>query len=188
MSQPFFRKHYNEVIKPELMKIRGYRNIHQIPRIEKIVINSGVDGSADKSVITDLAKDIGMITGQRPIVVKARKSVANFKLRQGMPIGVKATLRGDLMYDFLYRLISVALPAIRDFRGVSRRLDGNGNYNLGISDLTIFPEINVETHKAHPGFDIAFVTTAETDDEGRELLNLFGMPFRRMESAKTAAA
>lgn len=188
MSQPFFRKHYNDVIRPELMKQLGYGNLHEIPRLEKIVINSGVDGGADKSVITDLAKDIGIITGQRPIIVKAKKSVASFKLREGMPIGVKVTLRGDTMYEFLYRLISVALPAIRDFRGVPLRLDGNGNYNLGITDLTIFPEINVETHKTHPGFDIAFVTTAKTDDEGRELLKLFGMPFRRVESAKTAAA
>ncbi len=189
MSTPFFRKHYDEVVKPELIKLRGYKNVHQVPRIEKIVINSGVNAAAEKSVITDLAKDIGLITGQKPIITKARKSVANFKLREGMPVGVKVTLRGASMYEFLYRLIAVAIPTIRDFRGLAARMDGQGNYNLGITDITIFPEISVETHKTHPGLDIAFVTTAETDDEGRELLRLFGMPFRRSEGAsKTAAA
>ena len=123
------------------------------------------------------------------MITKARKSVANFKLREGMPIGVKVTLRGDSMYEFLYRLIAVALPTIRDFRGLSAKMDGQGNYNLGITDITIFPEISVETHKTHPGLDVAFVTSAEADDEGRELLRLFGMPFRRPEgAAKTAAA
>lgn len=188
MSQPFLRKQYQEVVRPELQKLRGYMNPHQIPKLEKIVINSGIDGGAEKNVLTELVKDITAITGQKPIITKARKSVANFKLRQGMPIGVKVTLRGNSMYEFLYRLIAVALPTIRDFRGVSTRFDGQGNYNLGITDITIFPEINVETHKAHPGFDIAFVTSAETDEEGRELLRQFGMPFRRSEAAKTAAA
>jgi large subunit ribosomal protein L5 len=186
MSQAFFRNHYAEVIRPELVKLRGYKNVHQIPKVAKIVINSGVDASAEKNVITDLAKDIGLIAGQRPVITKARKSVANFKLRQGMPIGVKVTLHGDMMYEFLYRLIAIALPTIRDFRGVSGKFDGNGNYNLGITDITIFPEISVETHKAHPGLDIAIVTTAETDEEGRELLRLFGMPFRRTEGQTKA--
>lgn len=188
MSQPFLRQHYLEVIRAELQKLRGYDNPHEIPKLTKIVINSGVDGGAEKSVITELVKDITAITGQKPVVTKARASVANFKLREGMPIGVKVTLRGNSMYEFLYRLIAVALPTIRDFRGISTRFDGGGNYNLGIEDITIFPEINVETHKAHPGFDIAFVTTAPTDDEGRDLLRLFGMPFRRSEPAKTTAA
>lgn len=182
----FLRKHYNETVKPELTKLRGYQNVHQIPKIEKVVINSGVDAAAEKNVIQDLAKDIGLITGQKPIITKARKSVANFKLREGQPIGVKVTLRGDSMYEFLYRLIAVALPTIRDFRGVSGKFDGQGNYNLGITDITIFPEINVETHKTHPGLDIAIVTSAKSDDEGRELLKLFGMPFRRQEGAVKA--
>lgn len=186
MSKASLRDHYNTSIKPELIKLRGYDNVHQVPKIEKIVINSGVNAAAEKNVLTDLAKDIGLITGQRPVITKARKSVANFKLREGMPIGIKVTLRGDTMYDFLYRLIAVALPTIRDFRGLSGRLDGNGNYNIGITDITIFPEISVETHKAHPGLDIAIVTSAGTDDEGRDLLRLFGMPFRRTEGAAKA--
>lgn len=188
MSQPFLRKHYTEAIIPEMIKLRGYDNVHQVPKLEKIVINSGVNAAAEKNVLTDLVKDISMITGQKPVITKARKSVANFKLRQGMPIGVMVTLRGNTMYDFLYRLVAVALPTIRDFRGLSTRMDGQGNYNLGISDITIFPEISVETHKTHPGLDIAFVTSAESDDEARELLRLFGMPFRRSEGAAKSTA
>jgi len=186
MSQPFLHKHYHETVRPELAKLRGYDNPHQIPKIEKIVINSGVKADAEKTVIQELTKDIAMITGQKPIITKSRKAVANFKLREGQPIGVKVTLRGRVMYDFLYRLIAVGLPTIRDFRGISGKFDGQGNYNLGITDITIFPEISVETHKAHPGLDIAIVTSAENDDDGRELLRLFGMPFRRQEG--TAAA
>jgi len=186
MSKAFLRKHYQEVVKPELIKLRGYKNVHQVPRVLKVVINSGVDAAAEKNVITELAKDIGLISGQKPIVTKARKSVANFKLRQGMPIGVKVTLRGESMYEFLYRLIAIALPTIRDFRGVSGKFDGQGNYNIGITDITIFPEISVETHKTHPGLDIAIVTSAPTDEEGRDLLKLFGMPFRRHEGAAKA--
>jgi large subunit ribosomal protein L5 len=150
-----------------------------------------VNSSADRDALKAVAEDLAKIAGQRPIITKARKSVANFKLRQGMPIGVKVTLRGDSMYEFLYRLIAIALPTIRDFRGTSGKFDGHGNYNIGISDITIFPEISVETHKTHPGLDIAIVTTAQTDEEGRELLRLFGMPFRRSETptkAPTAAA
>ena len=188
MSQPFLRKHYQEVVIPELRKLHGYKNIHQVPRLEKIVINSGVDASADKNVMAELVKDIAAISGQKPIVTEARKSVANFKLRESMPIGVKVTLRGTSMYEFLYRLVAVALPTIRDFRGIPTKFDGRGNYNLGITDVTIFPEISVETHKTHPGLDIAFVTTAETDDEGRDLLKLFGMPFRRSETGSKTAA
>jgi len=188
MSQPFLRQQYLEVIRPELQKLRGYGNPHEIPKLEKMVINSGVDGAAEKNVMSELVKDLTAITGQKPIITKARTSVANFKLREGMPIGIKITLRGNSMYEFLFRLIAVALPTIRDFRGLSTRFDGRGDYNLGIEDITIFPEINVETHKAHPGFDIAFVTSAPTDDEGRELLRLFGMPFRRSETATTTAA
>jgi large subunit ribosomal protein L5 len=187
MSQSFLRKHYQETVRTELAKIRGYKNPHQIPKIEKVVINSGVKADAEKNVITDLAKDISLITGQKAVITKSRKSVANFKLRENQPIGVKVTLRGESMYEFLYRLIAVALPTIRDFRGVSGKFDGQGNYNLGITDITIFPEISVETHKAHPGLDIAIVTTAKTDDEGRELLKLFGMPFRRQEGTAAKA-
>jgi large subunit ribosomal protein L5 len=187
MSQSYFRKYYQETVRPELAKLRGYANLHQIPRLEKIVINSGVKADAEKNVLQDLAKDIATITGQKPVITKARTSVANFKLREGQSIGVKVTLRGESMYQFFYRLVAVALPTIRDFRGLSGKLDGQGNYNLGITDITIFPEISVETHKAHPGLDIAIVTTAETDEDGRELLRLFGMPFRRQETTATPA-
>lgn len=187
MSKAFLRKHYLETVRPELAKLRGYQNPHQIPKIEKVVINSGVKADAEKNVLQDLAKDIATITGQKPVITKARKSVANFKLREGQSIGVKVTLRGESMYEFLYRLIAVALPTIRDFRGVSGKFDGQGNYNIGISDITIFPEISVETHKAHPGLDIAIVTSAKTDDDGRELLRLFGMPFRRQEGTPAKA-
>lgn len=186
MSHSFLRKHYQETVRPELQKLRGYKNLHEIPKIEKIVINSGVKADAEKTVIQDLAKDIGIITGQKAVVTKSRKSVANFKLREGQSIGVKVTLRGESMYEFLYRLVAVALPTIRDFRGISGKLDGQGNYNLGITDITIFPEISVETHKTHPGLDIAIVTTAKSDDEGRDLLKLFGMPFRRQENVPAA--
>ena len=187
MSQSFLRKHYEETVRAELTKIRGYKNVHQVPKITKVVINSGVKADAEKNVVTDLAKDIAMISGQKAIITKSRKAVANFKLREGQPIGVKVTLRGESMYEFLYRLIAIALPTIRDFRGTSGKFDGQGNYNLGISDITIFPEISVETHKAHPGLDIAIVTTAKTDDEGRDLLKLFGMPFRRQETTPAKA-
>lgn len=186
MSHSFLRKHYQETVRPELQKLRGYKNLHEIPKIEKIVINSGVKADAEKTVIQDLAKDIGIITGQKAVITKSRKSVANFKLREGQSIGVKVTLRGESMYEFLYRLVAVALPTIRDFRGISGKLDGQGNYNLGITDITIFPEISVETHKTHPGLDIAIVTTAKSDDEGRDLLKLFGMPFRRQENVPAA--
>lgn len=187
MSQSFLRKHYQETVRAELVKIRGYKNSHEIPKVEKVVINSGVKADAEKNVITELAKDISLITGQKAVITKSRKSVANFKLRENQPIGVKVTLRGESMYEFLYRLIAVALPTIRDFRGVSGKFDGQGNYNLGITDITIFPEISVETHKAHPGLDIAIVTSAKTDDDGRELLRLFGMPFRRQEGTAAKA-
>ncbi len=188
MSQPYFRKHYEETIRPELQRLRGYKNLHQIPRLEKVVINSGVDASAEKSVVADLARDIGLLAGQKPVITKARKAIANFKLREGVPVGVKVTLRGAAMYEFLYRLIAVAIPTIRDFRGLPVKMDGQGNYNIGITDITIFPEITVETNKVHPGIDIAIVTTAKNDDEARELLRLFGMPFRRAEGASKTAA
>lgn len=183
MSQSFLRKYYEETVRPELTKIRGYTNPHQVPKIAKVVLNSGVKADADKNVIAELAKDMSMISGQKAIITKSRMAVANFKLRENQPIGVKVTLHGESMYEFLYRLISVALPTIRDFRGLSGKFDGQGNYNLGITDITIFPEISVETHKSHPGLDIAIVTTAQNDEEGRDLLKLFGMPFRRQETA-----
>lgn len=188
MPEPVFRKFYKEQVVPELQKTRGYKNIHQVPAIEKVVINSGVSASLDKAAVTDTAKEIAAIAGQKPVITTARKSISNFKLREGMPIGVKVTLRGDRMYEFFYRLISVALPSIRDFRGVSHKLDGHGNYTLGIADHTIFPEVSIEQTKRVTGMDITIVTTADNDEDGRELLRLFGMPFRRQEGAVAVPA
>ncbi len=188
MNQPALKSFYFEKVVPALKEKRGYKNPHQVPAIEKIVLNSGVSASLDKNAVTDTAKDIGLIVGQKPVITKARVSIANFKLREGMPVGVKVTLRGDRMYEFLHRLLAVALPSIRDFRGVPTKLDGRGNYNLGITDHTIFPEISIENVKRTVGMDITIVTTADTDEEGRELLSLFGMPFRRQEAATTAVA
>ena len=179
MNQPALKTTYNEEIVPALMKSRGYKNVMQVPKIDKIVLNSGVGASSDKNVINDIAKDIGLITGQKPIITKARLSISNFKLREGMSVGVKVTLRGNSMWEFLYRLISVSLPLIRDFRGIGKKMDGRGNYTLGITDHTIFPEINVDTHKHLVGMDVSIVTTASNDEEGLELLTLLGMPFRK---------
>jgi large subunit ribosomal protein L5 len=177
MSTPALKKIYQEKVVPELQKTRGYKNIHDVPKIEKIVLNTGVKASEGKEVVDDAANELTRISGQRAVQTKARLSISNFKLRQGQPIGAKVTLRGANMWEFLYRLVYVALPAIRDFRGVPAKLDGQGNYMLGINDHTIFPEINVDQVKRQLGFDVCIVTTAATDEEGRELLRLLGMPF-----------
>ena len=178
---PSLKKVYVEQVVPELVKSRGYKNKHQVPKLVKISINTGIDADADKNQIADIQRDIAAITGQKPILNRARKAIANFKLKPNQIVGCSVTLRGASMWEFLYRLLSVALPTIRDFRGVQTKLDGQGNYNLGITDHSIFPEISVETVKKHIGLDVTIVTTAETDDEGRELLKLLGMPFRRTE-------
>ena len=180
---PVLKKLYAEQVAPALLKSRGYKNKHQIPKVSKIVLNTGIDADADKNQIADAARDLGLIAGQKPVLTKARKAISNFKLKQGQVVGAFVTLRGDAMWEFLYRLLAVALPTIRDFRGVSPKFDGQGNYNLGITDFTIFPEITVENVKKQMGLDITIVTTAENDDEGRELLKLLGMPFRRTEPA-----
>lgn len=187
MEATILKKFYLDQVVPELKKKYGYSNPHQVPVIQKTVINSGVSASMDKNVINDVAKDIASITGQKPILTKAKRSVSNFKLRAGMPIGVKVTLRGGIMWDFLYRLIAIALPTIRDFRGVPTKFDGHGNYNLGITDHTIFPEIHPEHVKQNLGMDITIVTTAISDEEGRELLRLLGMPFRKPQGQAAAA-
>lgn len=186
---PTLKQLYVEKVVPALVESRGYKNKHQVPKILKISLNTGIDAEADKNQITDVARDLASIAGQKPVLAKSKKAIANFKLRAGQVVGAHVTLRGDSMWEFLYRLLAVALPTIRDFRGVSTRLDGQGNYNLGIADFTIFPEISVENVKKTMGLDITIVTSAETDDEGRELLRLLGMPFRRPEttSAKSAA-
>ena len=169
---------YVESVRPAMMEQRKYGNVHQVPRIEKIVINMGVSASLDKSAVDDAARDLGVITGRKPVINKSRKSIANFKLREGQAIGCRVTLRREVMYEFLDRLVAAALPRIRDFRGISRRaFDGRGNYTLGIEDQTIFPEIDLDKIKRHQGMDVTIVTTAPTDAEALELLKLMGMPF-----------
>jgi len=183
MSKSYLSKHYTEVVVPAMKEAFGYKNVHQVPQIEKVVINSGFDASVDKTQVEELVREIGKIAGQKPVVTMARTSISNFKLREGMPIGVKVTLRGRSMDEFLYRLIAIALPGIRDFRGIKDKLDGNGNYTLGISDHTIFAEAQSEGQKKNIGMDICIHTSATTDKEGRELLKLTGMPFRVRQAA-----
>ena len=188
---PVLQKIYLDQVVPELVKTRGYKNKHEVPKLTKIVLNTGIDAEADKNQIADAARDLANIAGQKPILTKSKKAISNFKLRQGQVVGAYVTLRGASMWEFLYRLLAVALPTIRDFRGVSPKLDGQGNYNLGITDFTIFPEITVENVKKTMGLDITIVTSAGTDEEGRELLKLLGMPFRRTDpvvAPKTHAA
>jgi large subunit ribosomal protein L5 len=185
---PFLKQHYFEQIVPALIASRGYKNKHEVPKLTKISLNTGIDAEADKNQIADIQRDLSSIAGQKAILAKSKKAISNFKLRQNQIVGAHVTLRGDAMWEFLYRLIAVALPTIRDFRGVHSKLDGQGNYALGINDFTIFPEINVESVKKTMGLDINIVTTAETDDEGRELLALLGMPFRKTEAQQAAAA
>jgi len=184
---PVLKKLYNEQIIAELVKSRGYTNKHQVPKITKVVLNTGIDADADKNQIADSARDLGLIAGQKPILTRTKKAISNFKLKPNQITGAYVTLRGTAMWEFLYRLLSVALPTIRDFRGVSPKLDGQGNYNLGVADFTIFPEITVENVKKSMGLDVTIVTTAETDEEGRELLKLLGMPFRRTEPVPAKA-
>jgi large subunit ribosomal protein L5 len=178
---PSLKKHYVEQVVPELMKLRGYHNRHEVPRLLKITINTGIDAEADKNAIADTQKDLGTLAGQKPVLAMSRKAIANFKLKKGQPVGCHVTLRGPSMWEFLFRLLAVALPTIRDFRGMSPKLDGQGNYTIGITDHTIFPEISVDSVKKHIGLDITIVTSAGTDDEARDLLRLLGMPFRRAE-------
>ena len=172
-------REYKERIAPEMLKSRGYKNVMQVPKITKVVVNCCIGSSADTKVaLEDAFNEIRMITGQQPIKTASTKSIANFKLREGQEIGVKVTLRGPIMYEFLERLIRTALPRIRDFRGVSpRAFDGRGNYTLGVKDQTIFPEIELDKVKRNLGMDITIVTTARKNDEAKELLALFGMPF-----------
>ncbi len=172
---------YNSDIVPAMKEKFGYKNIMQVPKIEKIVLNMGVGEARENAKSLESAiNDLQTITGQKAIVTKAKKSVANFKIREGMPIGCKTTLRGDKMYEFLDRLISIALPRVRDFRGVNAdSFDGRGNYALGIKEQLIFPEIEFDKVDKVRGMDVIVVTTAKTDEEARELLRLFGMPFEK---------
>lgn len=188
MGKPYLKQRYLEKVVPELRRTRGYSNAHQVPTLTKISINSAFKAEAEKAHTAEVVKEITKLTGQKPVVTRARKSISSFKVREDMPLGCMVTLRGDRMWDFLARLTLVALPMIRDFRGVSNRLDGLGNYSLGIADHTIFPETQADgTQRANIGLDISIVTTAQTDDEARELLRLLGMPFR-VTAAKTEAS
>lgn len=172
---------YQKEIVGALMKKFGYKNIMQVPKIEKVVINMGIGEAKENAKILDAAaSDLQTITGQKPVITKAKKSIANFKIREGMPIGCKVTLRGDRMYEFVDRLINLALPRVRDFRGVNpNAFDGRGNYALGIKEQLIFPEIEYDKIDKIRGMDIIFVTTAKTDEEARELLTQFNMPFAK---------
>src|SRR5499425_1897038 len=176
MKARLYEKYTKEVV-PALREKYKYTNPHQVPRMEKIVVNMGVSASLEKSAIDDAAKDLSLITGRKAAVSKSRHSIANFKLRQGQPIGCRVTLRRDAMYEFFDRLVATALPRIRDFRGLSTRsFDGRGNYSLGVNDQTIFPEIELDKIKRTQGMDITIVTSARTNDEALEFLKLMGMP------------
>ena len=173
-------KYLNEVV-PSLKEKYNYKSIMEVPKLEKIVVNMGVGDATTNSKLLDAAvADLTAITGQKPVVTKAKKSIAGFHVREGQSIGCKVTLRGDAMYNFMDKLISIALPRVRDFRGISNRaFDGRGNYTLGVKEQLIFPEINFDKVKKVRGMDIVIVTTAATDEEGRALLSLMGMPFRK---------
>ena len=183
-----FRRHYKDQVMPALQKQHGYKNVHQIPKVEKVVINTSIGSQADvKQALEEAKAELALITGQRPMETRAKKSIANFKLRKNQIIGAKVTLRGDRMYEFLERFIKMALPRIRDFRGISpRSFDNNGNYTVGISDQSIFPEVELDKIKRNIGFDVTIVTTARTNAEAKSLLSEMGMPFS--DRAKKVAA
>jgi large subunit ribosomal protein L5 len=175
------QKKYNEEVKPALMEKFNYKNEMEAPKLEKIVINMGVGQAKENPKLLDEAmKDMAMISGQKPVITRAKKSIASFKIRQGMPIGCKVTLRGKRMYEFFDKLVNVALPRVRDFNGVSpKSFDGRGNFALGIKEQLVFPEISYDDVETVRGMDIIITTTAETDEEARELLRLLGMPFKK---------
>ena len=178
-GKPRLQEHYETVVREQLVKDHGYKNRHQVPRLEKIVINMGVgEATQDTKKVQAAVADMTAITGQKPVVTKARKSIATFKVREGMPLGCKVTLRAARMYEFLDRLITIALPRVRDFRGVSgKSFDGRGNYALGLKEQMVFPEIDYDKVDAIRGMDIVICTTAKTDQEAKDLLKAFQMPF-----------
>ena len=188
--QPRLRKDYDERIAAAMTEKFGYNNRNQVPRLEKIVINMGVgEASQDKKHVTTAAAEMELIAGQKPVITKAKKSIAQFKLREGMPIGVKVTLRRERMYEFLDRLVTVALPRVRDFRGLNpKSFDGRGNYAMGLKEQLIFPEISYDRVDKVRGMDVIVTTSAKTDDEARELLRLFNFPFPPVEEAQKEAA
>ncbi|MFZ4712753.1 MAG: 50S ribosomal protein L5 [Bacteriovoracaceae bacterium] len=174
------KEQYNKTIKNELMKKFSYTNIHQVPKIEKIIVNSVTrDAVANGKIVDNITAELAAVTGQKPVIARAKKSISSFKLREGQAIGAFVTLRGEMMYEFLDRLVTFSLPRVRDFRGVSPKgFDGKGNYTLGLKEQIIFPEINYDKVDKIRGMGITFVTTATNNEEGRELLRLLGMPFR----------
>ena len=180
-KMPNLKAKYQAEVAPALMQKFGYKSTMQIPRLDKIVINVGCSEARENPKVLDaVARDLGAITGQKAVITKAKKSIANFKLRAGMNVGAKVTLRGDRMYEFTDKLVSIVLPRVRDFRGVSAKaFDGRGNYSLGVREQLIFPEIEYDKVDKVRGMDIIFVTTAQTDEEARELLKLFNMPFSK---------
>ncbi len=175
---PTMKTKYKDVVAPELIKTQGYKNKMQVPKLEKIVLNLCVSTAHDRDVLQSVADDMGKVSGQKAVITKAKLSVSNFKLREGMSIGARVTLRGNRMYEFMDRLVNVALPRIRDFRGIrATSFDGQGNYSMGMQDQTVFPEIDPDKVKKVHGMDITFVTSAKTDEESMEFLKLMGMPF-----------
>lgn len=179
---PTLKKRFAEEIVPEMRKEFGYKSVMQVPHLEKIVINQGVGSAiADKKIIEVAVEELTTITGQKAVTTLSKKDIANFKLRKKMPIGVRVTLRSDKMYEFLERLINVALPRIRDFKGIGDKLDGRGNYTLGVTEQIIFPEIVLDKVSKMNGYNITFVTTAATDEEGYALLKNFGLPFKNIK-------
>jgi len=187
--EPELLTHYKNTVRPELLKKLGLANVHEVPALEKIVINCSVGSQAErKQAVEDAAAEVTLITGQKPVITFSKKAIANFKLRADEPVGVKVTLRGRRMYDFMMRLFRTAMPRIRDFRGVApKAFDGRGNYTLGISDQSIFPEVELDKIKRALGFDITFVTTTQHDEHAREFLTLMGMPFRQRNQPATQA-
>ncbi len=175
------KEKFNQEISPSMVEKFNYKSVMEVPRIDKIIINMGVGDAVQNSKVLDNAvEELALITGQKPIITYAKKSIAGFRLREGMPIGTKATLRGERMYDFIQKLVDVALPRVRDFRGISNKaFDGRGNYTLGVKEQLIFPEINYDDVGKIRGMDISIVTTAQTDEEARELLTQLGMPFKK---------
>lgn len=181
------KKKYQEAIKQELLQKFGYENPNLIPHLEKVVINMGIaEASKDKNSIQDCVNELTMLSGQKPIITKAKKAISNFKLREKQPIGIKVTLRGARMFEFIDRFFTIACPRIHDFRGFPPKCDGRGNYSLGINDQQIFPEINLDAVKRAQGMNITFVTSAKSDEECIELLRLLGLPFKNLPIAVAA--
>jgi large subunit ribosomal protein L5 len=178
---PRLRKHYEDVVRPKLIEEFGYKNPMEVPKIDKIVLNMGIgESTGDSKKASVAAADLALIAGQKPVITKARKAISQFKVREGMPIGAKVTLRKARMYEFLDRLVTIALPRVRDFRGLNpKSFDGRGNYALGIKEHIVFPEINYDKAEAMWGMDVIIATTAKTDDEARALLRHFNFPFRQ---------